>query len=299
VFALSAGLTAAAGGFWTLLAALIVGNPATGAFVSVAQATLMDREPERRERNMAWWTLAGSVGYVAGPVLLVAGLWAGVGWRGVTLALAFATVPLVVSARRLPVDAARAGVSVRRALADALRSLRRLEVLRWLAVLEAGDLLLDVLHGFLALYLVDVAGARPVDAALGVAVWTGAGLAGDALLVPLLARVRGLAYLRASAAATLVAYPALLLAPPLEAKLALLAVLGLLNAGWYAIPKAELYGALPGRSGVAVAVGGVAGLAGSAVPLVLGLAAEVVGLGAVMWLLVLAPVALIALVPRR
>ena len=61
-FAASAALTAAAGGFPLLLAALVLGNPASGAFVSLAQATLMDADPQERVRNMARWTLAGSFG---------------------------------------------------------------------------------------------------------------------------------------------------------------------------------------------------------------------------------------------
>lgn len=65
-FALSTVLSAGALGFWTLLAALVIGNPAVGAFVSLAQATLMDLAPAERERNMARWALAGSFGYVAG-----------------------------------------------------------------------------------------------------------------------------------------------------------------------------------------------------------------------------------------
>ena len=69
-FAASAALSGLAVGFWTLLVALLIGNPATGAFVSLAQATLMDHAPAERERNMARWTIAGSVGYVAGPVLI-------------------------------------------------------------------------------------------------------------------------------------------------------------------------------------------------------------------------------------
>jgi MFS transporter, FSR family, fosmidomycin resistance protein len=109
----------------------------------------------------------------------------------------------------------------------------------------------------------------------------------------------GRLYLRASASVALVAYPAFLLAPGLPAKLVQLAVLGLLNSGWYAIPKAGLHSALPGRSGAAVAVGGVGGIVGSAVPAALGALAGVVGLGATMWLLILAPVALLAVVPGR
>ena len=298
LFALSAALSSAAIGFWTLLVALLIGNPATGAFVSLSQATLMDFAPGRRERNMAWWTLSGSFGYVGGPLLLAAGVQFGLGWRGLFVILALLAVPLAVGARGL--SAARGSESSLPAgLRIAMSALRRREVLRWLLVLEVSDLMLDVLHGFLALYLVDVVGVSVVDAGLGVAAWTGAGLVGDALLIPLLARVPGRLYLRASAVVVLVAYPAFLLVPGLPAKLVLLAVLGLLNSGWYAIPKAGLYAALPGRSGTAVAVGGVAGIVGSAMPAALGALAGVVGLGATMWLLVLAPVALLALVPRR
>jgi FSR family fosmidomycin resistance protein-like MFS transporter len=297
-FALSAALTSVSIGFWTLLVALLIGNPATGAFVSLSQATLMDFAPSRRERSMAWWTLAGSFGYVGGPLLLAAGLTLGIGWRGLLLVLALTALPLTLGARRISMPPATNG-SLLRGLRAALSAVRRREVLRWLLLLEASDLMLDVLHGFLALYLVDVAGLDIVDASLGVAVWTGAGLVGDALLIPLLRRVPGRVYLRASAVAALAAYPAFLLMPGTGAKFALLAVLGLLNSGWYAIPKAGLYGALPGRSGAAVAAGGVAGLAGSAIPACLGALAGVIGLGITMWFLLLAPLVLLALTPRR
>jgi FSR family fosmidomycin resistance protein-like MFS transporter len=298
LFALSAALNSAAIGFWTLLIALLIGNPATGAFVSLSQATLMDLGPARRERNMAWWTLSGSFGYVGGPLLLAAGVTVGLGWRGLFVILALLAVPLAVGAPRLPPVRVSEG-SLYDGLRTAMSALRRREVLRWLLVLEVSDLMLDVLHGFLALYLVDVAGVGVVDAGLGVAAWTGAGLVGDALLIPLLARVPGRLYLRVSAAVVLVAYPAFLLAPGLPAKLVLLTVLGLLNSGWYAIPKAGLYSAVPGRSGTAVAVGGGGGILGSAVPAALGALAGVVGLGATMWLLILAPLGLLVLVPRR
>jgi FSR family fosmidomycin resistance protein-like MFS transporter len=158
--------------------------------------------------------------------------------------------------------------------------------------------MLDVLHGFLALYLVDVVGLGAVEAGLAFGVWTGAGLVGDALLVPLLARVRGVAYLRLSAAAVTLVYPALLVVPSTGARIGLLAVLGLLNAGWYAIPKAGLYAALPGRSGTAIAVGSAGGLVGALIPLVLGVIADRAGLAPTMWLLAASPVLLLLLVPR-
>jgi FSR family fosmidomycin resistance protein-like MFS transporter len=291
-FALSAALSAAALGFWTLLVALLVGNPAVGAFVSLAQATLMDVDPAQRDRNMARWTLAGSVGYVAGPALIALGVELGLGWRGILLGLAALAVPLAFAARRTTGPPAKAS---RRPFRAALRDR---EVLRWLVLLEAADLLLDVFHGFLALYLVDVAGVGAVEAALAVAVWTGAGLVGDAALLGILRKVDGFRYLRVSAVLAIGAYAAFLGTPSLAAKLVLLAVLGLLNSGWYALPKAGLYGALPGESGTAVAVAGMGGLVGACVPAALGFLAEQVGLGPTMWVLLIAPAALLAGVPR-
>jgi FSR family fosmidomycin resistance protein-like MFS transporter len=296
-FAVAALLIGSALGFWALLLALVLGNPASGAFVGLTQATLMDLEPTERERNMARWTLAGSFGYVGGPLLLAAALWLGLGWRGLIAVLGVCALALLPGVRRLPRggdDGHRLGRSLRRALG----ALREREVLRWLGLLEAADLLLDIFHGYLALYFVDVAHVDPGAAALGVAVWTGASLLGDWLLLPVLRRMRGLSYLRLSAFVAVAVYPAFLLVSPYGVKLVLVAALGLLNSGWYAIPKAGLYDALPGRSGAAVAVGGVGGLVGACVPLVLGFVAGAAGLAATMWILLLAPVALLALLPR-
>ena len=133
------------------------------------------------------------------------------------------------------------------------RALRRREVLRWLALLEIADVLLDVLHAYLALYFVDV----------------------------------------------LVVYPAFLLVAGFTPKLALLGALGVLNAGWYAILKARPYAELAGQSATVLTLGNVFGLAGSLLPLGMGIAAERLGLGVAMWLLLLSPLALLVGLPRR
>ncbi|HEX6350577.1 MAG TPA: MFS transporter [Candidatus Dormibacteraeota bacterium] len=296
-FALAIAVTAMAPGFAWLLLAMVVMYPASGAFVALSQASLMDLDVERHEVNMARWTLAGSVGAVFGPLALTLAIAWSFGWRGVFGLCAAATLPLVLAARAAGQgEAAHSTFSA--ALAGALAALRRREVWRWLLALEATDLMGDVLAGFLALYFVDVARVSPVAAGGALVVWTVAGLAGDALLLLILRRLDGARWLRWSGWLVLAAYPALLLVPNPLLKLALLATIGLLRAGWYSIPQARLYSELPGAAGTAAALTSLAGAAGYLAPLGLGLLAERVGLQPALWALVAAPLALLALAKR-
>jgi hypothetical protein len=70
------------------------------------------------------------------------------------------------------------------------------------------------------------------------------------------------------------------------------------RAGWYAIPKAQLFSAV-GRGGVTVALSDVAGAARSVLPLAVGLLAAELGLGTALWVALAAPLALLLFVPRR
>jgi MFS transporter, FSR family, fosmidomycin resistance protein len=287
--------------FAALLAASVLCNPSSGAFVGLSQATLMDAAPARREQNMARWALAGSVGNSVGPLVVGACVWAGVSWRWGFLAAGALMLLAVAAAWRQPFEtpAAAPGERQTRAafaegLREAWRALLRRRVLRWLVLLELGDFTYDILRGFLALYFVDVVGAGEGGAALAVAVWTWVGLAGDFAVVPLLERVRGLRYLRVSTSVVAVLFPALLLAEGFATKLVLLGLLGIANAGWYAVLSAKLYEEFPGRSGTVMAVGNVYGLAGAFVPFALGAFAERYGLAPMMWLLAAGPVLLFA-----
>ena len=134
------------------------------------------------------------------------------------------------------------------------RALRQPGVARWLVLLQVSDLLLDILTGFLALYLVDVVRTTPEQAALAVAIRLGAGLAGDVVLIRVLDRVSGLSLLRASAAAAALLYPGFLLVPGFGPKLVVLAVLTMVTAPWYPVLQAQLYRSLPGESGVVVSL---------------------------------------------
>ena len=283
VFILALAGAAAARSFAGLLAALVVFFPASGAFVSLTQSGLMDADPGRREQHMARWELAGSAGSVAGPFVLIAVLAAGGGWRSAfgVLAVAAAAAWLGV-ARNPPRPAPGGGHPARAGAAAAVRqvlaALRRPGVARCLVLLQVCDLMLDVLTGFVAVYLVDVVHASPDQAALGVAIRLGAGLAGDAAVVWALRWAGGLSLLRVSAAAAALLYPGFLLVPGIGPKLVLLGGLSVMTAPWYPLLQARLYGSLPDASGIAVSLSSAAGLLGGAGPLAVGFLAQRFGL---------------------
>lgn len=207
--------TAAAPDFAFLLAATCVLFPASGAFVSLAQATWMDLEPASTEGNMARWVIAGSVGGIVGPLLLVGVVGLGSGWRGATVVAGLLTVPVLLFARRLRFPPPHPDTAhLRAAIRGAIAALRERRVLRWLTLVQLTDLLGDVFVGFAALYLVDVGGASPRVAAAGVVVLSVASLLGDALVIRILRRIDGLAWLRWSAVGALVVYPAFLMVGP-------------------------------------------------------------------------------------
>ncbi len=174
-----------------------------------------------------------------------------------------------------------------------MRALRRFNVVKWLALLEASDLMLGIFSGFLALYMVDVAWASESRAALTISVWVGVSLLGNLLLMPLLERIRGLTYLRYSVVTVLVLYPAFFLVSSFEMKLIVVGLLGFSSAGWYSVLRGQSYSSLPGRSGTIVALGSIFGIVGSLIPLGLGVASDAWGLDRAMWLLLAGPVVLL------
>ncbi len=317
-------LVALARSFAVLLIGLVAFFPASGAFVSLTQAALMDADPARHQQRMAAWELAGSTGAVAGPLLLAGVLVADGTWRSAYLLLAGAALvttavaaiagPARIASRRADRadqadqadhadradQAGRADPGDQRpSLMQALSAVRDGHVARWLALLEVIDLLLDVLTGYVGIYLVDVAHASPALAAVGVAIRLGAGLAGDVIWVAASHHVSGRAALRAGTAAACLLYPAFLLLPWLGAKFAALGALSIVTACWYPVVQAELYGSLPGRSGIAVFWSSAAGIAGAAGPLAVGVVAQRAGLGWAMACLAATPVAVLMLLPRR
>jgi MFS transporter, FSR family, fosmidomycin resistance protein len=321
-FVLTLLAVAGARSFAVLLAAFVAFYPASGAFVSLTQAELMDARPDRQARHMARWDLAGSAGALAGPLLLTAVLAAGGGWRAAFWALAAVSALTWLGAllRRNPeppveepavapeppvTGAAAEEPATQRSWTERARetlvALRTWRTLRWVLLIEVANLLVDVFTGFLALYLVDVVHLPPAVAALAIAIRLGAALAGDAALIAILERVGDLTVLRVSAAAAALLYPGFLLVPGVAPKLAVLAALSAATAAWYPVLQARLYGSLPGRSSVAVTLSSAAGLAGGLGPLAVGLAAQGLGLSWALAGLAVVPVAVLLVPgwPRR
>ena len=304
LFTFSLALTAISHNFFLLIFSFALFNPASGMFVNLAQANLMDTDSSRHEQNMARWTFAGSLGVVAGPIFLSILATLAFGWRPAFGILAILTTLILFLAwRHVPNSEQDTDKPSLRGIFDgfvsAIRALGNKNILRWLVLLEFSDLLLDVFYGFLPLYFVDVSGFTPAQAAAAVAVWTGVGLVGDFLLIPLLERVKGLDYLRISVILELILFPLFLLAPIPWLKLVIAGAMGFFNAGWYAILKGNLFSSMPEQSGTALALNSLSGIAGKIIPFLIGLAAQLFGLQWAMWLLLAGPIALLIGIPRK
>ncbi len=304
-FTLSLLLASASFSFILLLSAFILFHPSSGAFVSLSQASLMDSDAKRHEQNMARWTLAGTLGVLAGPLLLGLFVYLGLGWRGTYALLAsLSTLILLLAFKRIPPDAFPASRPSFGLLLDgfraALAALKRKEVWRWLLLLEFSDLMLDVLLSYLALYFVDVARVAETQAGIAVAFWLALGFFTDfAFILFIDRRPDSVKFLRLTAAAQMVFFPLFLLVPGFLPKLVMITFVNFFNTGWYSILQGRLYSALPGQSASLMAIGAVTTPIAKLLPLLIGFLADRFGLQAAMWILLLGPIALLVGLPKN
>jgi len=293
-------LTSISATFYFLLFSFILFFPASGAFVSLSQANLMDSAPSRHEQNMARWTFAGSLGVLCGPLLLGLFVYFGLGWRGTYAALVFfSTLCLLAAFRYLPLDSSSAPPALSlRGILDGFRAafaaLKRADVWRWLLLLEFADLMGDVLFSYLALYFVDIGGASEADAGIAVTVWLAIGLVSDLLFIPFIDRQRdSLQFVRRTALFELFAFAVFLLTPGFIPKLMIVIIVNLFNTGWYPILQGRLYSSLPGQSASVMAIGSVTAPVAKFFPFLIGFLADQFGLQTAMWILIMGPIALL------
>jgi FSR family fosmidomycin resistance protein-like MFS transporter len=306
LFTVSLALTAVSNTFYLLLFSFVLFFPSSGAFVSLSQANLMDSDTTRHEQNMARWTLAGSLGVLAGPLLLGLLVYFGLGWRGTYAALAgFSTLCLLAAIRYLPPDSVTASSLLSfRVVLDGFRAafsaLKRVDVWRWLLLLEFADLMGDVLFSYLALYFVDVGRATQTQAGIAVTVWLAMGLVSDFLFIPVIDRQKdSLRFLRITAFLELFAFAIFLFTPGFIPKLVIVIIVNLFNTGWYSILQGRLYSSLPGQSASLMAIGSVTAPLAKLFPFLIGFLADQFGLQTAMWILILGTLALLIALPRR
>ena len=306
LFTAALAITSISTTFSLLLFSFILFFPSSGAFVSLSQANLMDSDPRRHEQNMARWTFAGSLGVMAGPLLLGLFVYFGLGWRGTYAALAaFSTLCLLAALRYLPPDPRSSpALPSLRVVFDgfraALAALKRVDVWRWLLLLEFADLMGDVLFSYLALYFVDVGRATETQAGIAVTVWLAIGLISDFLFIPFIDHQKDvLQFIRLTALLEVFACAVFLLTPGFIPKLVVVVVVNLFNTGWYPILQGRLYSSLPGQSASIMAIGSVTAPVAKFFPFLIGFLADQFGLQTAMWILLLGPVALVIGLPRR
>lgn len=299
IVATAIGLTLIAGAqqFLPLLLVQCLMYVASGAYVNLSQASLIDRNPRRAENTMARWVLMGAIGVTIAPLLVTVVLAVEGSWRAVFLgaALVAGAFALLLFKQRFDGHAGADDEvgSLKQLGRSLLTALRSRTLIKWVILTELADFMLDKLLEVTGLYFHDVAGASLPAASAAVTVSTMAGLIGSFAVVPLLEKINGVRVLRFSAFSVLWAYAALLLIPIVWLKVVLIAVISLSTAGWYVVLRAKCYEALPGQSGVVVAVTSLANLSSLCVPLLLGGLADAFGLSAAMWLLIIGPIALI------
>ena len=311
ILALSLLMIALSPTFGWLLVFVILVFPASGAFVTLAQATLMDLNPGRESQMMARWVLSGSIANLAGP-LFTAGLFAlAFSWRiafvflavlvlGLTFWTGRTTFPILKLEKSQASSNLGAGViaEIRKLILGFLGGVKNSRLMRWIILLQLSDLMLDIYTSYTALYFRDVVGTNETQTSLLLGLFMVAGLLSDLIVVILVDRYPGRKIVRFSAAVVALLYPIWLLVSGSGLKIILAFLIKLFTLGWYSVLKGEAYAALPERKGTVLALDSGAGIFGGLLPWLVGWLAGKFSLPAAMWLLWLGPLSLLVFMPR-
>jgi predicted MFS family arabinose efflux permease len=283
------------GPFYVVAGALLLSGVASGAGVSLSQATLMDLHPENREQLMTRWVFMGALGDLAAPALFWLLAVFALGWRqafvisGVVI-LAYAMLLARQDFPRpssQPEDASEMGT--REALRAAFRDRR---LLLWLFGSWLCSLMDEILVAFGALHMRDNLGADAETRSLILMCFMAGALVALPVLERLLARFEPLVLLRAAAVGTALAYVGWLLASDAVSSGVWMFATGVFSVCLYPLAKAQAYRALPGRSGMLNAIRHVFTPLDVAMPFVLGLVADAFGLVAALVVLLVQPIGL-------
>jgi FSR family fosmidomycin resistance protein-like MFS transporter len=159
--------------------------PASGLACGLAQAALMDLDPERREERMAGWALAGTLGDLLAAPAIAAAVWFSGSYRGAWLgvALGLVVVAVLVARTSVPVSAKEPEQGERGVIASTLGNRA---LLLWLAGTALCGLLDETFTAFGALFVADRFPRTPLAVAIALTACSAGSVLGLVLLRRLL-----------------------------------------------------------------------------------------------------------------
>ncbi|MGE0397340.1 MAG: sugar MFS transporter [Kofleriaceae bacterium] len=299
--ALSLAAVALAPNVVVLAIAITVFWISNGAAVPLAQATLVDRNPDARGRTMARWTLLSTVGDFFVPFVVGGVALAGHGWRVAHVVVAIAIGLFALSLWRMDMPPAFATASdddeespgLLATLRDALKDR---VLVAWLFGVALCDLLDEILVVFATIHMRDqLGGGIEWQSAMILAMTIGGGL-GLVALDRLLAKRSERDALLLSASACALSFVAWILAPTLWLSVGLMGLVGMFAAPLYPLAAAQAYARRPEASGSVLAAQSLFSPMGLALPFLVGFIADQAGTYAALLVLIAQPLGLIALV---
>ena len=284
LMAISLGAVALAPNAIVLAISISVFWIAIGSSVSLAQATLVDRNPDARGRTMARWTLLSTAGDFLVPLVIGGVSFAGHGWRIAHVVVGCAIALFAVMLWRLEIPTNLGGNADEGEspglLATLREALRDRVLMAWLFGVALCDLLDEILVVFATIHIRDQLGG-------------GIGLV---VLERLLAKRSERAMLLACASACAIAFVAWILAPALWLSVALMGLVGMFAAPLYPLAAAQAYARRPDASGSVLAAQSLFTPLGLALPFVVGFIADRAGTYVALLVLIAQPLGLVALV---
>lgn len=308
-------ITGVSSSYGMLLLSFALIFPGIGIALDLAQATVIDAAPDAASHTMTRWTIMASVGDLLAPLAVGIVTSLGLSWR--LLCLFGAAVWFggagVIWPQRFPQrpdlaagdDAEDDGSLWQQLTLVFTEALQDKILLRWAGVVLLCTMLDEVFLAFMGLYLRDALHATGAEISLALGAFLSGGMVGLVILDRVhtqLARrgkkMRGERVLLWLALLTLPCIVILLIAHSLWITTIALFFTGAGAAGWYPLAKAAAYDTRPGRTGAVRAVISIGAPFETVLPALVGVIAGHFGIIAGIAFLGLAPLAVLALLPR-
>jgi MFS transporter, FSR family, fosmidomycin resistance protein len=269
-------------------------GPCSGLACGLAQAALMDSDPDQRERRMAGWAFAGMLGDLAAPLAMAGVAAASFSFRTAWLGVGASLLLAALAARRLRLQNLAAA-----APGDDAPSfwvgLQNKRLMIWQTGVALCSLLDETLTALVALWTKQQFPEDPHAVTVVLTASTLGGALGLVLLDRLLLRFAARRILAVACTLCLSLYFFWLHSRSLYGSALWMFFVGAFTAMQYPIAQAQAYRAAADRSGLVAAVGPIFSGLDLVSPLVLGLIADRFGLYAALVALLVQPIGLFAI----